>query len=46
MPIQCHFGTADKIIPFEDVKKFEQALRAQKVKAEFYTYEGAGHAFL
>jgi carboxymethylenebutenolidase len=43
--IQCHFGTQDRIIPNEDVAKFEKALRSQKVKAEFYTYEGAGHAF-
>ncbi|MDQ3818133.1 MAG: dienelactone hydrolase family protein [Acidobacteriota bacterium] len=45
VPIQCHFGTQDKIIPLEDVRRFEQALRAQRVKAEFFTYEGAGHAF-
>lgn len=45
IPIQCHFGAQDKIIPLEDVKTFERALRTQKVKAEFFTYEGAGHAF-
>ncbi|HEX8267127.1 MAG TPA: dienelactone hydrolase family protein [Pyrinomonadaceae bacterium] len=45
VPIQCHFGTQDRVIPFADVTKFEQALRAQKAKAEVYTYEGAGHAF-
>lgn len=45
IPIQCHFGTDDRIIPNEDVAKFEKALRAQKVKAEFYIYENAGHAF-
>jgi carboxymethylenebutenolidase len=44
-PIQCHFGTQDRIIPNEDVAKFEKALRAEKAKFEFYTYEGAGHAF-
>lgn len=45
IPIQCHFGTQDRIIPFADVTKFEQTLRAHKAKAEVYTYEGAGHAF-
>ena len=45
VPIQCHFGMQDRIIPVEDITKFEQVLRAQKVKAEFYTYAGAGHAF-
>jgi dienelactone hydrolase len=46
VPIQCHFGKQDKIIPNEDVTKFEQELRAQKVKADFYTYEGAGTCIL
>lgn len=45
VPIQCHFGTQDRIIPNEDVAKFEKALREHKVKVEFYVYEGAGHAF-
>ena len=45
IPIQCHFGNADRIIPNEDVAKFEKALRERKVKFELYTYENAGHAF-
>jgi dienelactone hydrolase len=38
VPIQCHFGTEDRIIPNEDVARFEKALQLKKVKAEFYTY--------
>jgi carboxymethylenebutenolidase len=45
VPIQCHFGTQDRIIPNEDVARFEKALREQKAKLELYTYENAGHAF-
>ncbi|MDQ4121603.1 MAG: dienelactone hydrolase family protein [Acidobacteriota bacterium] len=45
IPIQCHFGQQDRIIPNEDVAKFEKALRAQKVNFELYSYENAGHAF-
>jgi len=36
---------SDPIIPVEDVRKFEQALRKQNTPAEFFLYEGAGHAF-
>jgi carboxymethylenebutenolidase len=45
VPIQCHFGTQDRVIPFADVIKFEQILKEQKAKADVYIYEGAGHAF-
>jgi len=45
VPIQGHYGAADTIIPLEDVKKFEQALRLQHTPVEIFTYEGAGHAF-
>ncbi len=45
VPIQGHYGMADPIIPVEDVRRFEQALRKQKTPAEFFFYEGAGHAF-
>lgn len=44
-PIQCHFGTQDRVISLEDVKKIEQKLKTEKLKAEVYIYEGAGHAF-
>ena len=45
VPIQCHFGTQDRVIPNEDIKNFEKVLRDKKVKAEYFIYEGAGHAF-
>lgn len=45
VPIQGHYGAADPIIPLEDVKNFEQALRLQHTPVEIFTYEGAGHAF-
>ena len=45
VPIQGHYGTADAAIPVEDVRRFEEALRKQKTPAEFFYYEGAGHAF-
>lgn len=45
VPIQGHYGADDPFIPLEDVKKFEQALRLQHTPAEFFTYQGAGHAF-
>jgi carboxymethylenebutenolidase len=45
VPIQAHYGTADASTPFEDVKKFEQALRAQGTPIETFFYEGAKHAF-
>jgi carboxymethylenebutenolidase len=45
VPVQGHYGTADPIIPVEDVRRFEQALRKQNTPAEFFFYEGAAHAF-
>lgn len=45
VPVQGHYGTEDKGIPLEDVKKFEELLKAQKTKVEIYTYP-AGHGFL
>lgn len=45
VPIQGHYGAADPIIPVEDVKKFEQALKLQNKTVEIFVYEGAGHAF-
>ena len=44
-PIQGHYGTADRAIPVEDVRRFEQALKKQKTPSEIFYYEGAGHAF-
>jgi carboxymethylenebutenolidase len=45
VPIQGHYGTADAIIPVEDVRKFEQALQKQNTPVEVFYYEGADHAF-
>ena len=44
VPIQGHYGKRDKGIPLADVKKFEDALRAQGTPVEIFTYE-AGHGF-
>ena len=44
-PIQCHYGTNDAYIPMVHVARFTDALRAHKVDAEVYIYEGAGHGF-
>ena len=45
VPIQGHYGMSDPIIPVEDVRRFELALRQQNTPAEFFFYEGAAHAF-
>ena len=45
IPIQGHYGMSDPIIPVEDVRRFEQALRKQNTPAEFFFYEGATHGF-
>jgi len=45
VPIQAHYGAADSSTPVEDVRKFEQALRAQGTPIETFFYEGAKHAF-
>ena len=45
VPLQGHYGMSDPIIPVEDVKRFEQALRKQNTPAEFFFYEGATHGF-
>ncbi|HVE56110.1 MAG TPA: dienelactone hydrolase family protein [Pyrinomonadaceae bacterium] len=44
VPVQGHYGTKDQGIPIEDVKKFEETLKAQKTKIEIFTYD-AGHGF-
>jgi carboxymethylenebutenolidase len=45
IPIQCHYGTADRIIPNADVERFQNLLDSAKVKNDLYVYENAGHAF-
>ena len=44
VPVQGHYGTKDKAVSLEPVRKFEQALRAQGTPVEIYTYE-AEHGF-
>lgn len=44
-PVQGHFGTADDFIPVDDAKGLEQELKDAGVDAEFFLYEGCGHAF-
>ena len=45
VPVQGHFGTADDFIPVDDAKGLEQELKDAGVDAEFFLYEGCGHAF-
>jgi carboxymethylenebutenolidase len=45
VPVQGHFGTDDPLVSLEDVRKFEQALKAQGTPVSFFTYEGATHGF-
>jgi carboxymethylenebutenolidase len=44
VPVQGHYGTRDRAVELEPVKKFEQALRAQGTPVEIYTYD-AEHGF-
>jgi carboxymethylenebutenolidase len=41
VPIEMHFGGADKGIPLEQVEQ----LREQHPQAQIYVYEGAVHGF-
>lgn len=45
VPIQAHYGTADVSTPLDDVKKFEEGMRATRTPIETFFYEGAKHAF-
>ena len=44
-PILGHFGTADRGIPVDDVKRFEKALERLRKNYTIHYYEGARHAF-
>lgn len=44
-PILGHFGTEDRGIPVDGVRRFEQALERLRKDHEIYYYEGANHAF-
>jgi carboxymethylenebutenolidase len=45
VPVQAHYGADDHLTPPEDVKKFEQALKAQNIPINIFFYKGAKHAF-
>jgi carboxymethylenebutenolidase len=45
VPVQGHFGLADDFIPEEAARGLEQELKDAGVDAEFFFYEGCGHAF-
>ncbi|HEX8355159.1 MAG TPA: dienelactone hydrolase family protein [Pyrinomonadaceae bacterium] len=45
VPVQCHYGTADPVIPLADVDRLERDLKAQGTPSEVFRYEGAAHAF-
>ncbi|UFU06267.1 dienelactone hydrolase family protein [Ruania halotolerans] len=44
-PSLHHFGTADSYIPAEMVETIREAVTATNNQVEFFTYDGAGHAF-
>lgn len=45
VPVQGHYGADDPIVPLEDVRAFEQALKARGTPVSVFTYEGATHGF-
>jgi carboxymethylenebutenolidase len=45
IPMQFHFGTADDLIPNEDVTRLREKLRQAGAKFEIYNYENAAHGF-
>lgn len=44
-PSLHHFGTADAYIPLETVERIRSAVTAGNRRVQFFTYDGAGHAF-
>ena len=44
-PSLHHFGLADDYIPAEVVERIREAVTAGESQVEFFTYEGANHAF-
>jgi carboxymethylenebutenolidase len=45
VPVQGHFGTNDDFVSADDARALEQELKNSGVDAEFFYYEGCGHAF-
>lgn len=44
-PSLHHFGTADAYIPLATVEQIRAAVTASNRRVQFFTYDGAGHAF-
>jgi carboxymethylenebutenolidase len=44
-PVQCHFGERDEVIPLDQVRSLDDALRKSRQPIELHLYSGAGHAF-
>lgn len=44
-PSLHHFGTADTLIPVATVEKIRDAVTTGHRRVQFFTYDGAGHAF-
>src|SRR5699024_9405213 len=44
-PSLHHFGTADDFIPLDTVEKIRAAVTSGNRRVQFFTYDGAGHAF-
>ena len=45
-PILGNFGAADRGIPVDDVRTFDEALKAAGKESDIKVYDGAGHAFM
>lgn len=45
-PVRIHTGTADRVVPVDEVRELEKVLRAQGTPVELFVYEGADHGFL
>ncbi len=43
VPVLILYGTADQIVPFQEAKDYETALRAQGKSFEIHGYEGGSH---
>ena len=44
-PAIVFHGTADKTVPFENVQRFEQRMKAVGARCELVAFEGKGHGF-
>jgi carboxymethylenebutenolidase len=45
-PVLGLYGEADTVVPPDQVKQMEEALKAAHKTAEFHTYPGAPHGFV